>query len=63
MLGIAQEFEMVAVAEGIETEAQRQFLRDVGCPIGQGFLHERPVPLAALLDATPTDDRHPTPDH
>lgn len=31
------------VAEGIETDAQRSLLRDLGCQLGQGFLN----PLAA----------------
>ncbi len=32
------------VAEGIENEAQEQILRDLGCPVGQGFYFGRPVP-------------------
>jgi EAL domain-containing protein (putative c-di-GMP-specific phosphodiesterase class I) len=34
----------VAVAEGVETEAQRRFLADEGCPLAQGFLLARPLP-------------------
>jgi EAL domain-containing protein (putative c-di-GMP-specific phosphodiesterase class I) len=30
------------VAEGIETQAQRQALIDMGCTYGQGFLFGRP---------------------
>ncbi len=33
-------------AEGIETEAQRQQLLRLGCPLGQGFLLSGPLPLA-----------------
>lgn len=33
-----------AVAEGVETEAQRAFLADAGCPLAQGFLLARPLP-------------------
>lgn len=33
-----------AVAEGVETEAQRRFLADEGCPLAQGFLLARPLP-------------------
>jgi EAL domain-containing protein (putative c-di-GMP-specific phosphodiesterase class I) len=32
-----------ALAEGIETEAQRAFLIDHGCPLGQGYLFSPPV--------------------
>ncbi|HSK25188.1 MAG TPA: EAL domain-containing protein [Egicoccus sp.] len=37
-----------AVAEGIETEAQLQRLRGLGCRYGQGFLWGRPVPADEL---------------
>ena len=36
--GIARSLGLGLVAEGIETQAQRQFLLDLGVPIGQGFL-------------------------
>ena len=36
-----------ALAEGIETEAQRAFLLEHGCPLGQGFLFSPPVAAAA----------------
>lgn len=35
-------------AEGIETQAQYDFLRNVGCDQGQGFLLGRPMPAQAL---------------
>ncbi len=38
MLGLADGLGLQALAEGIETEAQRAFLLDHGCPLGQGFL-------------------------
>jgi EAL domain-containing protein (putative c-di-GMP-specific phosphodiesterase class I) len=37
---------LVAVAEGIENDAQAAMLVDLGCPYGQGFLFSRPVSLA-----------------
>jgi EAL domain-containing protein (putative c-di-GMP-specific phosphodiesterase class I) len=33
---------MQVIAEGIEEEAQRQALRNIGCRFGQGFLFARP---------------------
>ena len=37
---------MDCVAEGIETEEQRDALSEMGCRFGQGFLFGRPVPMA-----------------
>jgi EAL domain-containing protein (putative c-di-GMP-specific phosphodiesterase class I) len=37
------------VAEGVETEAQRQILASTGCEYGQGYLFSKPVPLEELL--------------
>lgn len=39
------------VAEGVETEAHAEFLRDAGCTMGQGFLWSRPVAGDDLLAA------------
>jgi diguanylate cyclase (GGDEF)-like protein len=39
------------LAEGIETEAQWQFLAREGCDKGQGYLFARPVPLAKVDEA------------
>ena len=33
-----------AVAEGVEHESQLAFLREVGCPLGQGYLFGPPAP-------------------
>jgi diguanylate cyclase (GGDEF)-like protein/PAS domain S-box-containing protein len=38
-----------AVAEGVETEQQIDFLRDEGCQVGQGYLVSRPLPADELL--------------
>lgn len=34
------------LAEGIETEAQRQLLLQMGCPYGQGYLLSPALPVA-----------------
>lgn len=36
------------IAEGIETEAQANFLKGIGCDIAQGFLFSRPLGAQAL---------------
>jgi EAL domain-containing protein (putative c-di-GMP-specific phosphodiesterase class I) len=33
------------IAEGVETEAQREFLVDLGCQAYQGYLFGRPIPI------------------
>ncbi len=43
VIGLAQEFGMVTLAEGIETETQRRLLWRQGCKRGQGWLFGRPV--------------------
>ena len=42
---LARGLGMRCVAEGIETREQLEFLRDIGCPAGQGFLLSRPLPV------------------
>jgi EAL domain-containing protein (putative c-di-GMP-specific phosphodiesterase class I) len=39
------------VAEGIETEAQRDILAELGCPRAQGFLFGRPEPAGVATRA------------
>jgi EAL domain-containing protein (putative c-di-GMP-specific phosphodiesterase class I) len=39
---------MHVVAEGIETQAQLDRLRELGCEYGQGFLIARPVDKDAI---------------
>ena len=37
---------MKLIAEGVEAKAQSIFLAQSGCPIYQGYLFSKPVPLA-----------------
>lgn len=41
---MALELELDIVAEGIETRAQADFLREIGCRVGQGYYFSRPLP-------------------
>lgn len=43
ILAMCKGLDLNAVAEGIETKAQAQKLRDMGCNFGQGFLYGKPV--------------------
>jgi EAL domain-containing protein (putative c-di-GMP-specific phosphodiesterase class I) len=45
---VAKHLDLKIVAEGIETEAQRQVLRDLGCHLGQGYLFSKPVKAADM---------------
>ena len=49
VLGLAKSFGIASVAEGVETTAQLEWLRDRGCDIVQGFLLGRPMPFDAVL--------------
>ena len=48
ILSISRSLSLQVVAEGVETEAQQQFLHRHGCELYQGFLYGRPMPLAEL---------------
>lgn len=41
------------IAEGVETEAQREALMEMGCTIGQGFLFSRPLLVDELFHPEP----------
>ncbi|MDE2414029.1 MAG: EAL domain-containing protein [Comamonadaceae bacterium] len=48
ILGMARNLDLEVVAEGVETEAQRDFLARHGCDLYQGYLFARPMPVADL---------------
>jgi EAL domain-containing protein (putative c-di-GMP-specific phosphodiesterase class I) len=48
IIRLARGVGMEPLAEGIETEAQRRFLVEHGCRIGQGFLFGQPVPAEEI---------------
>jgi EAL domain-containing protein (putative c-di-GMP-specific phosphodiesterase class I) len=55
IIGLAAAFNLKAVAEGVETNAQLEVLRTLKCHQSQGFLHYRPMPLAQLEALLPRD--------
>ncbi|MGZ6827470.1 MAG: putative bifunctional diguanylate cyclase/phosphodiesterase, partial [Mycobacteriales bacterium] len=57
VLSLAQDTGLVAVAEGVEDEAQRQALLDLGCPLAQGYLWSPALPLPRLVAWLTAQDR------
>ncbi|WP_372868039.1 sensor domain-containing protein [Planomicrobium okeanokoites] len=45
IIQLAENLDMTAVAEGVETEEQKQLLLDLGCHVAQGYYFYRPMPL------------------
>ena len=43
MLHLAEGLGADVVAEGVETAGQAEAVRDLGCPLGQGYLFGRPM--------------------
>jgi EAL domain-containing protein (putative c-di-GMP-specific phosphodiesterase class I) len=57
IISLAQSLSLQVVAEGVETQAQRDFLAYQGCDQFQGYLFARPLPIekleAYLSDSAP----------
>jgi diguanylate cyclase (GGDEF)-like protein len=54
IVSIARAFNLVVVAEGVESQEQLDALWQLGCDQSQGYLHSKPLPVqqfAALLEA------------
>lgn len=47
---MAHRLGLKVIAEGVETQAQRQLLLEIGCDYGQGYLFSRPLPVKAFED-------------
>lgn len=50
IIALAKSLRLSITAEGIETQAQLNYLRNQGCHEGQGFYFSRPVPPEALVE-------------
>ena len=48
IIALAQSLSLEVVAEGVETQAQLDFLIDLGCGLFQGYLFSRPLPIEQL---------------
>ena len=49
LLALSQDMDLQCVSEGVETEAELQALRTLGCTLVQGYLFSRPMPLEQTL--------------
>ncbi|MDY6323525.1 MAG: EAL domain-containing protein [Catonella sp.] len=47
---MAKRLGIQTLAEGVETEEQLDFLREIGCEKAQGYFYSKPVPLYDLLN-------------
>jgi len=50
IVSLAHELKRAVVAEGVESEADAQFLARIGCELGQGYYFSAPLDGAAALD-------------
>jgi diguanylate cyclase (GGDEF)-like protein/PAS domain S-box-containing protein len=49
IVGLARNFRRASIAEGVETDAHMQALRELGCDMAQGHAIAPPMPLPELL--------------
>jgi EAL domain-containing protein (putative c-di-GMP-specific phosphodiesterase class I) len=57
IMSLADALGLDTVAEGIELDAQRDALLDLGCKTGQGYYFGKPMPLDELMQAAVTRRR------
>jgi len=50
IITIAHELGLSVIAEGIETEQQKDILTEVGCELAQGYLFSKPIPRQEFED-------------
>lgn len=48
IIAMAKQLSVKVVCEGVETEAQRDFLNEAGCDIHQGYLYSKPVDIVTF---------------
>jgi EAL domain-containing protein (putative c-di-GMP-specific phosphodiesterase class I) len=50
VIAMARSLKLEVIAEGVETELQKDFLKQNNCNIVQGYLFSRPVPYDDFCD-------------
>ena len=48
IIGLGKSLQLTTIAEGIETQAQEDLLREFGCDAGQGYLYNQPLPAVEV---------------
>ena len=48
VISLGQKLNMRVIAEGVETDAQAAFLRDINCDEMQGYLFSKPLPAQGI---------------
>ncbi|WP_313162768.1 GGDEF domain-containing phosphodiesterase [Sedimentibacter sp.] len=46
IVNMAKNLNLNVISEGVETDMQVDFLRDIGCDMAQGFIFEKPIPIS-----------------
>lgn len=45
IINMAKQLNMKVLSEGIETETQSEFLKEIDCDMAQGYFYSRPIPI------------------
>src|SRR6185312_8079968 len=59
IVSIARAFNLVVVAEGVETQEQLDALWQLGCDQSQGYLHSKPLPVQQFCAMLQAGSGHP----
>jgi diguanylate cyclase (GGDEF)-like protein/PAS domain S-box-containing protein len=59
IIGMADNLSMEVIAEGVETQIQRNTLESMGCRLYQGYLFSKPVPLEEFILSVQDSKRIP----
>ena len=50
VISLGAKLGLKTIAEGVETQEQAKFLKDLGCDEVQGFMYARPMPESELIE-------------
>ncbi len=53
LVKMVNELGIISLAEGVETTADDEVLRQIGVHLGQGYLYGRPAPITTFVDRKP----------